>query len=656
MGKPARRSLILLTALLALGIAAYTGLFYWDNKYTAALPGGYGYSVLTQAEDAVGFLVDGWEYYPGQLLGPEDFTTGTEPEAYTYIGQYPNFSTQLGTPYGVATYRLRLESDTPRQLALYVPELLCAGRIYIGGVLVGEQGSLEPYEPRVMDGVYAFAVTGSVEVIIQCANYTHYYSGLYYPPGVGTTAAVTALISRRLTVYSALSLIPLAVAALFLGQWAWSRENQVRWTGLICLFVGLRQSYPLLRAMGVSLVRPVYALEDISAALLLLFAMVLAGELSGAVSRWYHRRLAVPAAVAMGVACAVFPLLILPYAPSFINSYGLILFFWKFLAGGYLLFLAARARRTQSPLGDYLLAAAGVYGLSMVAAALLINRFEPAVGAWPEEYGGFLLAMGFAALQVHRGVLLHRENRRLTLHLHDEVAHRTRAVETLLAERRELLANLIHDLKNPLTAVRTYAELVEQDGLALDEETAAHLRALRERVSAMGERLELLQDFSRAERDAPRLAPLELCGLLERFHQVNQPDLELAGQNFYLRLPDAPVYVRGDPQRLWAALENLCYNALSFTPEDGTITLELERKEDQAVIWVRDTGCGIQPEDLPHVFERGFTSRKEQGGDGLGLYIVRLIAVEHAGTVGVNSEPGQGSDFYLRLPLAEPPR
>lgn len=656
MGKPARKRLLLLTVLLLLGIAAYTGLFYWDNKYTAALPGYYGCTVLTQSQDAVGFLVDGWEYYPGQLLGPEDFSDDTVPESYTYIGQYPNFSAQLGTPYGVATYRLRLESETPQVLALYVPELLCAGRIYIGGALAGEQGSIEPYEPYVMDGVYAFAIEGSTYIIIQCANYTHYYSGLYYPPGVGTLEAVVRMMTVRLIVYGILSLIPLAVAILYLAQWAWGRERLVRWTGLICLFAGLRQSYPLLRAMGVSLARPVYALEDISASLLLLFAILLAGELSGAVNRWYHRRLAVPAAVGMSAVCGIFPLLILPYAPIIINSYGIILFFWKILAGAYLVFLAARAQKMQKPLGGYLLAASGLFGLSMVAATVCINRFEPIMGAWPEEYGGFLLAMGLAALQIHRGVLLHRENQRLTLHLQDEVAHRTRAVETLLSERRELLANLIHDLKNPLSAVRSYAELVEQDGLALDEETAAHVSALRERVSAVGERLELLQDFSRAERDVLKQAPLELCQLLRQFHQINQPDLELTGQNFQLRLPQEPVYVHGNSKRLWAALENLCYNALSFTPEDGTITLELERRDNQAVIWVRDTGCGIQPEDLPHVFERGFTSRKEQGGDGLGLYIVRLIAVEHAGTVGVNSEPGQGSDFYLRLPLVETPR
>lgn len=656
MGKSARNSLLLLTALLLLGIAAYTGLFYWDNKYTAALPGGYGYTLLTQSPDAVGFLVDGWEYYPGQLLEPEDFSADTVPESYTYIGQYPNFSSQLGTPYGVATYRLRLEGgDEKQELALYVPELLCAGRIYVDGTLVGEQGSLEPYEPKVMDGVYAFTMEGSTYIIIQCANYLHYYSGLYYPPGVGTLEAVIKMITVRLIIYGILSLIPLAVAMLYLAQWLWSRETYMRWTGLICLFAGLRQCYPLLRAMGVSLSRPVYALEDISASLLLLFAILLAGELSGAVSRWYHRRLAVPAAVGFCAGSGIFPLLILPYAPIFINSYGIILFFWKLAAGGYLLFLALRAQKFEEPLGGYLLAASGFYGLSMVASALLINRLEPIVGAWPEEYGGFLLAMGFAALQIHRGVLLRKENQRLTMHLQDEVAHRTRAVETLLSERRELLANLIHDIKNPLSAVRNYAELVEQDGVALDQETAAHLNALRERVSAVGERLEVLQNFSRAERSAQEMELLDLCQILREFHSKNLPDMEMAGQRFLLKLPREPLHIRGDAKRLWIMLENLCYNALSFTPEDGTITLELERERHWAVIWVKDTGCGIEPENLPHVFERGFTSRREQGGEGLGLYIVRLLAVEHAGSVGINSVPGQGSAFYVRLPLATYP-
>lgn len=168
-----------------------------------------------------------------------------------------------------------------------------------------------------------------------------------------------------------------------------------------------------------------------------------------------------------------------------------------------------------------------------------------------------------------------RENHRLTHHLSEEVHRRTQAMDTLLAERRELLAGLIHDVKNPLAAVRSYAELVQSGGVALDQETDAYLQALRERVDALGERLELLQDFSRGERQTDH-QPLSLNELLTSFYQANRPDMELDGQQFLLALPQEAATVLGSRERLWSALENLCYNALSFTHEGGSITLSLE--------------------------------------------------------------------------------
>ena len=91
------------------------------------------------------------------------------------------------------------------------------------------------------------------------------------------------------------------------------------------------------------------------------------------------------------------------------------------------------------------------------------------------------------------------------------------------------------------------------------------------------------------------------------------------------------AYNLGVLPQLRAALENLCYNALSFTPPGGRITLSLRRESGSAVICVADTGSGIAPEDLPHVFERGFTRRPDGSGEGLGLYIVRTFALEHGG-------------------------
>ena len=273
------------------------------SKYTAALPSGEGYSLLQDDPEQVAFLVDGWEYYPGELLTPEALA-GREAGQHTYSGEYPNFSHHLSSPYGTATYRLVLENrGGPRELSLYLPELLCAGRIYVNGTLAGEQGDVEPYKPHVVDGVYSFRAERATELVIQCANYSHYYSGLYYPPAVGTPTAISRMNIARMMVYGLLCFGSLAAAFSNLALWFFDRDKQNRRLGLLCLAFALRVSYPFLRSLGVPLVRPLYALEDFCAA-----------------------------AASLCAVTVVFPLFILPYAPLFINTYGAVLFFWKLLA------------------------------------------------------------------------------------------------------------------------------------------------------------------------------------------------------------------------------------------------------------------------------------------------------------------------------------
>lgn len=651
MKKQTKWGLLLVIAVLAAGTAIYSLLFAFDNKYTAALPGGYGYNILQGDQKDVAFLVDGWEYYPGQLLEPADFSDGITAEAYTYIGEHANFSDDLGTPYGTATYRLVLYSDPGTHLSLYLPELLCAGQVFLDGALAGSHGSVDPYMPHVIDGLYAFTSDGSTEIVIQCANYTHYYSGMYYPPAVGSSGAVFRLLAMRLAVYGFLCFSSFAIAVINLIPWLTRRDRLPRQMGFLSLAFAVRVSYPFFRALGVPLVSPLYALEDLCGNLVLLCAILMAGELSGAAVRRYHRIIVVPAAAALCVYTTVFPLLILPYTPWFFNIYGISLYVWKLAAGCYLLFLAGRTLREGRPMGKRLLCAAGFYGLSITASVTTVGCFEPIRGAWLEEYGGFALVLGFAALTVRRCVFLARENSRLAFHLQEEVDRKTRGMETLLKERRELLANLLHDLKNPLSALQGYAELVRNGNVALDQETAFYLDALTDRVEVVGERFNLLQDFSRSERGLLNMEDICLNHFLTEFYQFNQPDIELAGQEFRLELPPEEIFVRGSRERLRIALENLCYNALSFTPPDGVITLSLKGVDQSACIMVRDTGPGIAAEDLPHIFERGFTRRSSLGGEGLGLFIVRAVAQEHGGSVEAESQPGAGCLFRFYVPV-----
>jgi len=170
-------------------------------------------------------------------------------------------------------------------------------------------------------------------------------------------------------------------------------------------------------------------------------------------------------------------------------------------------------------------------------------------------------------------------------------------------------------------------------------------------MDALDDRFHLLREFSLSGKNAEKRELICLNELLAEFHERNRPDMEMGGQSFLLRQTKERLTIPGSRDGLWRVLENLCYNALSFTPKEGTITLILERAEGCAKISVADTGCGIAPDDLPFVFESGFSRRNGVSGDGLGLFIARSIVLEHGGDISVQSTQNIGTVFEIFLPL-----
>jgi signal transduction histidine kinase len=116
-----------------------------------------------------------------------------------------------------------------------------------------------------------------------------------------------------------------------------------------------------------------------------------------------------------------------------------------------------------------------------------------------------------------------------------------------------------------------------------------------------------------------------------------------------------PVHVRGDADKLRQALVALLDNALKYTPPEGSIALSLSVDDTHAFLRVSDTGIGILPEDLPHIFERFYRAdrarSRDRGGSGLGLAIAQSIVEEHGGSIEAESAPGKGSAFTITLPL-----
>ena len=185
------------------------------------------------------------------------------------------------------------------------------------------------------------------------------------------------------------------------------------------------------------------------------------------------------------------------------------------------------------------------------------------------------------------------------------------------------------------------------------------LGAIEQSARAQAQLIDDLLDVSRIVSGEWRLTmrPVELAPAIEAAVQLMQPPADVKGVRLELSLPGLAVPILGDPERLQQIVSNLLSNAVKFTPRGGRVQITLERLESHARIIVRDTGEGIDPRFLPHVFERfrqaDSSTTRRYGGLGLGLAIVRTLVDLHGGTVRADSPgKGLGAVFTVELPLA----
>jgi signal transduction histidine kinase len=226
----------------------------------------------------------------------------------------------------------------------------------------------------------------------------------------------------------------------------------------------------------------------------------------------------------------------------------------------------------------------------------------------------------------------------------------------LAAERdalRRFVADASHELRTPITALKSFNELLRG---AADEDLEARAEFLAESAAQL-ERLEWithnLLNLSRLDAGLVALE-LALCDVGEVIEAASAP-FKLAAREKGVLLSVAPVRLplelECDRARVELALSNLLDNALKFTPAGGRVEIGAEESQEYVRMWVRDSGPGIQPDDLPHVFERFYRGRSKIGdGNGLGLAIVHSIAQAHGGRAWAESQPGAGSRFVIELP------
>ncbi len=247
---------------------------------------------------------------------------------------------------------------------------------------------------------------------------------------------------------------------------------------------------------------------------------------------------------------------------------------------------------------------------------------------------------------------------------HDELGQLTGTINAMLARleavfqtQQRLVADVSHELRTPLTTIRGNLELLHRDAVNETAPRAEAWQAIEDETNRMHRLINDLLLLAQADAGLKLgMQPVELDTLLlEVYRQARV----MARERVAVRLgAEDQALVLGDPDRLRQLLLNLVHNSLKYTPPGGQVTLELQKSEGWVQIAVTDTGSGISPSDLSHIFERFYRadrSRARPGGAGLGLSIAHWIAQAHNGRLEAESDLGVGSTFRLWLPLEVEP-
>lgn len=222
--------------------------------------------------------------------------------------------------------------------------------------------------------------------------------------------------------------------------------------------------------------------------------------------------------------------------------------------------------------------------------------------------------------------------------------------------REDLLAVVSHDLKNPLGVVQLGSALLMRgaQGKPGAEQVLKQAGRIQSASERMARLIQDLLDWGRIEAGGLPLEPgvHEVASLASEAMESVRPLAEAQGLRVEAELPEGNVRVRCDRTRVLQVLGNLLGNAVKFTPDGGSLTVGARELRGEIQMWVRDTGTGIRPEALPHVFERYWQAKEaESRGTGLGLYIAKGIVEAHGGRIWAQSEWGKGSTFAFTLPL-----
>ncbi len=237
-----------------------------------------------------------------------------------------------------------------------------------------------------------------------------------------------------------------------------------------------------------------------------------------------------------------------------------------------------------------------------------------------------------------------------------QLEHANAELRRLDVLREQFIQNVAHELRTPLALVHGYVEMLTQEDLGADERQMA-LSVTSRRVRALVDLVESITTLQDLDSEPLRFEPVTPADLIQTACQMTSQRAANADVELHnLCPPDLPAF-SGDFTRLAQALHQLLDNACKFSPEGSEVTVNLEMTQDAVLITVVDQGAGIPPEEQSRIFDRFYqvdgSMTRRYGGTGLGLAIAKEVIEAHAGNITLESTPGEGSVFTVRLPCVD---
>jgi signal transduction histidine kinase len=227
-------------------------------------------------------------------------------------------------------------------------------------------------------------------------------------------------------------------------------------------------------------------------------------------------------------------------------------------------------------------------------------------------------------------------------------------------QMKQFTADASHELRAPVSLIRTTAEVAVQKRDRPADEYLQALDEILEESERTSQVVDSLMLLARADsrKEAMELSAADMCAIVRGAAEQGEKLSKIRGLKFSAQVPNEPIRIKADAEALRRAFLVLIDNAAKYTSPEGAVIISVQAQDGFAQAWVSDTGFGIAKDDLAHVFDRFWRADKarsrEQGGAGLGLSIAKWIVEMHHGTMGVESEVGNGSTFWVRVPLDHP--